>query len=114
MSVVISESEVKNARGWLYTDFKYEELNHMPIELKSIDLNEVTTWEQLEKFIEEKNEFLQAIAARDKENSIEEFWDVVQVMIGVLQKHNISVKDIEKGYSKHLEKIKNRPRKVEV
>lgn len=110
MNLAIRESEVKNARGWLYKELQYGELKPMPIELKSIDLDEVTTWEQLEKFIEEKNEFLQAIAARDKENSIEEFWDVVQVMIGVLQKHNISVKDIEKGYPKHLEKIKNRPR----
>lgn len=94
MNVFISESEVKP----------------MPIELKSINLDNIQAWEQLEKFIEEKNEFLQAIATRDKENSIEEFWDVVQVMIGVFQKQNISVKDIDKGYSKHLEKIKNRPR----
>lgn len=83
------------------------------IELKNINLSKVNTFEQYRKCIEEEQEFLQAVAidGEDKEHAIEEFWDVVQSKLGLLQKTmNISASEVMEGYNNHLEKIKNRPR----
>lgn len=87
------------------------------IELKNINLDNISIEEQYEKETEENIEFSNAILKYlvckneiTKEHVIEEFWDVVQVKIGVLQKYNITADEIMKGYKNHLEKIKNRPR----
>lgn len=82
------------------------------VELKNIDLSKVTDLEQYKKCVEEEIEFLEAVTEeKNKEHAIEEFWDVVQSKLGLLQKTmNISASEVMKGYNKHLEKIKNRPR----
>ena len=77
------------------------------IELKNIDLSNVSIQEQLDKMDEEDEEFL---AAFTDEQYIEEFWDCVQVRLGLLDKIGIKADRVMQGYSKHLEKIKNRPR----
>jgi ribosome-interacting GTPase 1 len=86
--------------------------NNMKIELRNIDLSEVNTLEQIAKVVEEEKEFIKAIIALDKENAIEEFYDNIQAKIGLLEKiFKISANEISEQYYKHLEKIKNRPRK---
>ena len=98
------------------------------IELKNIDLENVTLKEQYKKAFEEQHELeielmkleekihLQSLTSVVIVNSIErqkvidEFWDLVQAWLGVLDKYCITAEEVMKGYSKHLEKIKNRPR----
>lgn len=80
------------------------------IELKNIDLSKVVIEEQIDKVTEEESEFWQAYWNENRENMIEEFFDVMQSMLGLMHKQGISAEEVMEGYSKHLEKIKNRPR----
>lgn len=84
------------------------------IKLKNIDLSKVPKEEQIEKIIEELQEFWIAYNNKDKENLKEEFFDVMQSMLGLMYKEGITAEEVMEGYSKHLEKIKNRPREVEL
>ena len=58
------------------------------IELRNIDLSKVPRQEQVEKVVEE-------------------FFDVMQSMLGLMHKEGITALEVMEGYSKHLEKIKN-------
>ena len=85
------------------------------IELKNIDLRKVSILKQFKKVIEETGELIDALdglytTEDTKEHVIEEYWDLVQAWLGVLDKYCITADEVMKGYSKHLEKIKNRPR----
>lgn len=85
------------------------------IELKNIDLSEVSKTEQLAKFEEELDEFHGAVNYGTDDEVIDEGWDVVQSMLGVmLKERNITAYEFMEGYPKHLEKLKNRPRVKEV
>lgn len=81
------------------------------IELKNIDLSKVPKEEQVEKVIEEFQEFWTAYNNKDKENLKEEFFDVMQSMLGLMHKAGITAEEVMQGYSKHIVKIKNRPRR---
>lgn len=83
------------------------------IKLKNIDLSKVPKEEQIEKIIEELQEFWIAYNNKDKENLKEEFFDVMQSMLGLMHKEGITAEEVMEGYTKHLEKIKNRPREAE-
>lgn len=81
------------------------------IELKNIDLTGVKMQEQLEKVVEEDREFIQALVKGTDEELIEELCDKFQAAIGLVERvRGITVKDIEKYWPTHLEKLKNRPR----
>ena len=98
------------------------------IELKNIDLENVTLKEQYNKAFEEQHELetellkleekihLQSLTSVviddsiERKNSISEFWDLVQAWLGVLAKDGITADEVMEYYPKHLEKIKNRPR----
>ncbi|CAG9702623.1 conserved hypothetical protein [Clostridium neonatale] len=87
------------------------------IELKNIDLSNVTFAGEVNKYDEETNEFFEALhifmyskTNENKEHLIEEFWDTVQAEIGLLDKLGITALEVMQEYPKHLEKIKNRPR----
>lgn len=87
------------------------------IELKNIDLSNVTFASEVNKYDEETNEFFEALhcfmysnTKEDKEHLIEEFWDTVQAELGLLDKLGITADEVMHEYHKHLEKIKNRPR----
>jgi phosphoribosyl-ATP pyrophosphohydrolase len=86
-------------------------IENINIQLKNINLEKVTILEQQQKVQEEDWELQLAILEGDKEHIIEEFWDVVQAWLGLIYKYGITAVDVMKGYKKHLEKIKNRPRK---
>lgn len=81
------------------------------IEFKNIDLRKISKTEQVEKVIEELQEFWNAYNNKDRENLKEEFFDVMQAMLGLMHKEGITAEEVMEGYSKHIEKIKNRPRK---
>ena len=83
----------------------------MDIELRNINLENVSLLEQVNKVKEEDQEFLDAVRYEEEEHAIEEFWDKVQSSIGLLYKmRGITVDEVMSGYKYHLEKIKNRPR----
>lgn len=98
------------------------------IELKNIDLENVTLKEQYKKAFEEQHELeielvkleekiyrqkltsIPVFMETHKQNVINEFWDLVQAWLGVLAKDGITADEVMAGYPNHLEKIKNRPR----
>ena len=82
------------------------------IELKNIDLRKVPKEEQVEKVVEEFQEFWTAYNTKNRENLKEEFFDVMQAMLGLMHKEGITALEVMEGYSKHIEKIKKRPRWV--
>lgn len=80
------------------------------IELKNINLDGVTIMRQINKIYEEVNEFEMAVIMGDIDNSIEEFFDVVQASLGALHKMGLSAEYVMEQYPKHIEKLKFRPR----
>jgi len=85
------------------------------IKLKNIDLTGISIEQQTQKVTEEDNELIKAIVNRDKDNAIEEFWDCVQVRLGALDiAMEIKAEEVMEGYPRHLEKLKNRPRKKDI
>jgi len=80
------------------------------IKLQNIDLAKVTLIEQMAKVHEEDREFVEAIIETDEDNAIEEFWDLIQARLGLLEKLGTTAQKVMEQYPKHLEKLKNRPR----
>lgn len=95
------------------------------IQLKNIDLSNVSYLSQKNKVKEKRKEFTDAageynlhirtridseefkeIEAYSKNYMIETFWDMVQAGLGLIQKTGISAEEVMAEYSKHLEKIK--------
>ena len=74
-----------------------------PISNENLNLDEL-----MEKFEEECEEFLSAIEFADDDNALEEFYDVIQVMVNILDKIDISTKEIESAYFKHHRKLLDR------
>ena len=64
--------------------------------------------ELLLKLDEEYEEFLSAIEFVDNDNALEEFYDVIQVMVNILDKMGITTKEIESAYFKHHRKLLDR------
>ena len=64
--------------------------------------------ELLLKLDEEYEEFLSSIEFVDNDNALEEFYDVIQVMVNILDKMDITSKEIESGYFKHHRKLLDR------
>ena len=74
-----------------------------PISNENLDLGDL-----LLKLDEEYEEFLSAIEFADNENALEEFYDVIQVMVNILDKIDITTKEIESAYFKHHRKLLDR------
>ena len=74
-----------------------------PVSNENLDVGELML-----KFEEECDEFLSAIEFTDNENIIEEFYDVIQVMVNILDKIDINTKEIESAYFKHHRKLLDR------
>lgn len=73
--------------------------------------------QEIKKYDEETEEFHRAFyeytmreTIENKNHLIEEYFDVLQSMLGLLDKLGITAQEVMQGYPKHLEKIKNRPR----
>ena len=74
-----------------------------PVSNENLDLGEL-----LLKLDEEYEEFLSAIEFSDNENLLEEFYDVIQVMVNILDKVDINTKEVEGAYFKHHRKLLDR------
>ena len=74
-----------------------------PIINENLNLGEL-----LLKLDEEYEEFLSAIEFVDNDNALEEFYDVIQVMVNILDKMGINSKEIESAYFKHHRKLLDR------
>ena len=74
-----------------------------PITNENLNLGEL-----LLKLDEEYEEFLSAIEFVDNDNALEEFYDVIQVMVNILDKMGINTKEIESAYFKHHRKLLDR------
>ena len=82
------------------------------IKLQNINLTAISVIEQINKVKEEEMEFMVAIELENKENAIEEFFDTIQSKLGLLEKvFGIKADEVTEQYPKHLEKLKNRPRR---
>jgi phosphoribosyl-ATP pyrophosphohydrolase len=87
------------------------------IHLKNIDLTGISKREQYDKFIEEETEFRCAFREftftrkeKDKFHAIEEFCDMLQSALGMLQLEGITAEEVMERYPFHLEKLPFRPR----
>ena len=74
-----------------------------PVSNENLDVGELML-----KFEEECDEFLSAIEFADNENIIEEFYDVIQVMVNILDKIDTTSREIESAYFKHHRKLLER------
>ena len=60
---------------------------------------------QIVKVIEEMYEF---INAKNDENQLEEFYDLVQASLNLLQIRNFTLQEIQEAEKKHIEKLRRR------
>ncbi len=78
----------------------------MSISIRFLDMNKLgNEKEQIIKVVEEMYEF---INATNDENQLEEFYDLVQASLNLLQIRNFTLKEIQEAEQKHIEKLKGR------
>lgn len=106
----ISAEEFSEGLKEGYCVLGLEDIENQRIKLVNIDLSNITLVEQNKKIEEELLEFKEAILDDNFENAIEEFWDIVQVHLGLLQKFGYLAEEVMERYPNHISKIKNRPR----
>ena len=82
--------------------------NRFPV----LDINKISLVTEVDKLTEETHEFINAIANNDEDNMIEEFFDVVQVMMNILHRYELTDK-LEEGLSLHNKKMVNRNWNIE-
>lgn len=86
---------------------KYENIQ-FPI----LDISEISLATEVDKLTEETHEFINAIANNDEENMIEEALDVIQVLVNILHRYELTDK-LEEGLKVHIEKLKSRGWNIE-
>lgn len=69
-----------------------------------LDTDKYSILTEYAKLTEEVQEF---IGSPDKENLIEEFYDVIQVLVNIIDKNNL-LNELPKGLDLHIEKLKKR------
>lgn len=92
-----------------------EEFNKLVVEcqvtmktLNKLNLGNLTLSDEVCKFTEEQQEFKIAVRNNDRSNMIEEFFDVIQAMTGVMQKVGISDEELKEGLTRHNKKLLKR------
>lgn len=97
-------------------NFEMDEVEEFEIDNKIqfpiLDISEISLATEVDKLTEETHEFINAIANNDEDNIIEEFFDVIQVMVNVLYRYQITYK-LEDGLQEHIEKLKSRGWEIE-
>jgi phosphoribosyl-ATP pyrophosphohydrolase len=88
------------------------------IELKNINLTGISIGEQVKKVNEELEELSNATCdymieetEENKSHVIEEYFDLLQSALGMLDKLGIKADEVMRHYSEHEEKLQSRPRK---
>ena len=74
-----------------------------PVSNEVLDLGEL-----LLKLDEEYEEFFSSTEFADDDGTLEEFYDVIQVMVNILDQVGITTKEIESAYFKHHRKLLDR------
>jgi hypothetical protein len=108
-----------SAEAEIIVDATNKYYNNQLIEIKNIDLTGLTLVDELEKAEEEEKEFKEALITYlydtnevSREHLLEESCDKVQVILSTLKMLDIDIEEITEYWNtKHLEKLKNRPRK---
>lgn len=83
-------------------------MNKFPI----LDISKISLVEEVDKLSEETHEFINAIIKNDEENMIEEFYDVIQVMLNILHRYELTDK-LEDGLQDHIKKLVSRGWNIE-
>ena len=95
------------------------------IQLKNIDVSNVNFWEQRDKLIKDGEKFTDRVFDyifyydnydseknyKYKKHAIEEFWNMVQYGLGLLQKIDVDADEVMAEYPKHLQKIESQGNK---
>lgn len=83
-----------------------EKSNENSISIRFLDIHQLgNEKEQIIKVVEEMYEFLNATS---DENQLEEFYDLVQASLNLLQIRNFTLKEIQEAEQKHIEKLRER------
>lgn len=77
--------------------------NRFPV----LDITHISLATEVDKLSEETHEFINAVSNNDEDNMIEEFFDVIQVVINILYRYELTDK-LEEGLKIHIEKLKSR------
>lgn len=97
-------------------NFEMDEVEEFEIDNKIqfpiLDISEISLATEVDKLTEETHEFINALSNNDEDNMIEEFFDVIQVMVNVLYRYQITYK-LEDGLQEHIEKLKSRGWEIE-
>lgn len=92
-------------------NFEMDEVEEFEIDNKIqfpiLDISEISLATEVDKLTEETHEFINAIANNDEENMIEEALDVIQVLVNILHRYELTDK-LEEGLKIHIEKLKRR------
>ena len=85
--------------------------NKNSIGIRFLDMNKLgNEKEQIIKVVEEMYEF---INAKNDENQLEEFYDLVQASLNLLQIRNFTLQEIQEAEQKHIEKLRKRGWEIE-
>lgn len=83
-------------------------MNKFPI----LDISGISLATEVDKLTEETHEFINAIANNDEENMIEEALDVIQVLVNILGRYELTDK-LDDGLQDHIEKLASRGWEIE-
>ena len=83
-------------------------MNKFPI----LDISEISLATEVDKLTEETHEFINAIANNDEDNMIEEALDVIQVLVNILGRYELTDK-LDDGLQDHIEKLASRGWEIE-
>ncbi len=78
----------------------------------ALDISKYTTLEELNKLQEEVQEFKVALLLDDEDNMLEEAWDVIQVLINILNRYELT-DYLEESLYIHKKKLMSRNWKVD-
>lgn len=88
-----------------------ERSNENSISIRFLDIHQLPNEkEQIIKVVEEMYEF---INSKNDENQLEEFYDLVQASLNLLQIRNFTLKEIQEAEQKHIEKLRKRGWEIE-
>lgn len=87
---------------------EYENIVKFPV----LDITHISLAEEVDKLSEENHEFINAISNNDEDNMIEEALDVIQVLVNILYRYELTDK-LEEGLKIHIEKLKSRGWNIE-
>ena len=78
----------------------------------ALDISKYTTLEELNKLQEEVQEFKVALLLDDEDNMLEEAWDVIQVLINILNRYELT-DYLEESLYIHKKKLMSRNWKID-